>query len=156
MLATIEEAFIELGIAEADRRKVVEETPHLREALTMVTKRFHDDLARSSSRRHLAGIDSGCLEARQVDHWTRLFVEGIGEDYVHRVTRIGLAHRERRILPDAHVRAYGRFAGELVGELMRRSTRSAHEFAEIAAAVVKLVHFDMAMALRAYEAALLD
>ncbi|MCE1236876.1 MAG: protoglobin domain-containing protein [Hyphomicrobiales bacterium] len=96
------------------------------------------------------------IEARQIEHWIHLFTEEIGEDYVRRVTRIGLEQRERRILPHDHVRAYGRFAGEFVGELLRRSTRPANELADVVATITKLVHFDMAMALRAYEATVLD
>lgn len=156
MHATIEEAFNELGIAEVDRRRLASEAPRLGDALAKVKDCFAKDLVREPLLPGFAETDDEVVEAQQIDHWIHLFTEEIGEDYVRRITRIGLEQRERSIHPHTHVRAYGRFTGELVGELLRRSTRPASDLADVVATVTKLVHFDMAMALRAYEATVLD
>lgn len=156
MRATIEQAFAELGLTDADRETVSSMLPQLPEALVEVTDRFYRILADLPVGRRLAGFDVETLKAQQIAHWTRLFTATIDDEDVRRVVRIGLAHRRLDILPDAYMRAYGWFAGELVAALMRRSGKSATEFAPVAALVVKLACFDMSIALRVYDASFID
>lgn len=156
MDSAIRQTLSEIGIAETDRDEITAIAPEFPNVLATVMERFYENLLRSSAAGHLVGIDIARLKKRQIDHWTRLFTEEIGEDYERRVMRIGIAHRDRQIRPDVYIRAYGSLSGELVDELMRRSNLPASELAGAVSAVMKLVHFDMTMALRAYEAALID
>lgn len=156
MNATIEEAFAELGITDSEERTILATLPQLPEALVEVADRFYRVLADLPVGRCLAGFDIEALKAQQVAHWTRLFTTTLDEEDMRRVVRMGLAHRRLDILPDAYTRAYGWFAGELVAELMRRSERSAAEFAPVAALVVKLACLDMSIALRVYDANFID
>jgi hypothetical protein len=145
-----------LGITLADRAVVTASLPCLRSLLRSIIEDFYEHVLATNGAPHLVGVDIVPLKAAQIDHWMRLFADGIDDDYVNRVTRIGLVHRERRILPMLYMQSYGWLASRLVAELARSDETDSTSRAALVGSVLKHVFFDMTMAVRAYDVALVD
>lgn len=158
MRMAIAEAQADLAITEVDTKRVGRDLPLLSEVLEGVMVDFYDHLRGTSAAVHLADAEISTLREAQRRHWLALFGDGIDEDYVRRIARVGLAHRLRDIGPETYMKAYGWLAARLVAEIVRlgpaRNTASRTD--ELVSSVLKLVFLDMTMAVRAYDVALLD
>lgn len=128
----------------------------LKDILEPTTNRLIEAIASSDLAVHLVGVDADRLANALLRHWENVFEHGFGHDYSARVTRVGIAHRERGILPKIYLQSYGWLASRLLETLALTPSLEAEERAELIAAVTKLIFFDMAMAVGAYDAALLD
>lgn len=148
-------AAAELGIADTVPETIREALPLLTKIVPPLVTRFYEHLLATNERLFERAVLTRLLPAVS-DHLLRLFAEGIDDAYVRRVMRIGLAHRERHISPDVHLRGYGWFTSRLVSELMLRSPAGREELAALVDDVLRLMFFDMTMVARAYDAALLD
>ena len=134
---------------------IVDALPLLGEIVPPLVAGFYDHLRETNERLFERAVHTRLLPAVS-DHLTSLFAEGIDENYLRRVMRIGLAHRERGITPAMHLRGYGWLTSRLVRELMDRSPADRRHLADLVDAVLKLMFFDMTMVIRAHDAALLD
>jgi len=134
----------------------VDALPLLRELLPSLGARFYEHLVATDQTHRLEGAEVARLLPAMVAHWSGLFTNGLDDAYVGRVMRIGIAHRERRILPDLYLRGYGRFTADLVAETMRRAALPTDRLAALVAAILELLFFDIAMVIRAYDANLID
>lgn len=114
-------AAAELGLSTTPKPEIVDALPLLRELLPSLVARFYEHLVATDQTHRLEGAEVARLLPAMVAHWSGLFANGLDDAYVGRVMRIGIAHRERRILPDLYLRGYGRFTADLVAETMRRA-----------------------------------
>lgn len=104
----------------------------------------------------VVGMSMKRLRAVVIAHWQRLFDDGTDADHVSRVTRIGIVHREHKIPPKTYILSYGCFAAHFVDRLGRDPSLTPETRSALISAVLKLIFFDMAMAVGSYDAALLD
>lgn len=145
-----------LGLTDADVALVRLHAARLADLLDPLVDDFYVHLLAGPAAARLVGIDVERLRRAQKEHWRRLFAEGVDADYVRRVTRIGIVHRERRIDPPIYMQAYGWIAARLAGELAGDGLGDVAECPALVAAVLRLVMLDMSTALLAWQAALLD
>lgn len=145
-----------IGLTDADVACVRAHSEMLVALLDDQIDDFYDHLLEGPMARHLAGIDVERLRRVQKAHWHGLFAEGIDDDYVRRVTRIGIAHREHRIHPQFYLRGYGRIAARLAAEIAGDAIADAAERSALVAAVLRLLTLDMSTALLGWDAALID
>jgi hypothetical protein len=152
----IMEAAAVMGLTERCHASASRNLPLLKSLIRPVAVRLIATLTSTSAANHLVGVDSERLTNLLIDHWERLFEQGIDDAYVTRVTRVGIVHREHDILPKLYIQAYGWFASRLVEDLTRVPNLDTDERADLIASVTKLIFFDMAMAIGAYDVALID
>lgn len=145
-----------LGLTDADVALVRTRSALLADRLDRLVDDFYVHLLAGPAAERLAGIDVERLRRSQKEHWSRLFADGIDDDYVRRVTRIGIVHRERRIDPPIYMQGYGWIAARLAADLAGDADLDAAERGPLVAAVLRLVMLDMSTALLAWQASLID
>lgn len=156
MRQSVRETMDCIGITAEDASIATKYRSLIVDVLPSVIDEFYDHLRTIGYWKYFGGIDIERLKALQYEHWRRLFRVDFDEIYITHVTRIGIVHRDRAITPRLYMQAYGWFTGRLIEELAGLPDVTDADRPRLSAVILKLVHFDMTIALASYEAALID
>lgn len=144
------------GSTDADRSIVADNADRLAEILPDAVDALLRYIATTGSGGRIDERMWTRLRAVVIAHWRRLFTHGTDADYINDVTRIGIVHREHGIVTKDYMMSYGCFTSQFVERLGRDPSIEPEARAALIAALLKLIFFDMAMAVGSYDAALLD
>ncbi len=102
----------------------------------------------------LRGMLGDGAEARlrhvQASYFSSLTAGEYGEDYIRERLRVGATHQRIGLDPKWYIGAYRKYLSELVGMLWRRLHGQPERFHAAVEAVLKIVGFDMGLALDTY------
>lgn len=156
MRSELEKIRISVGLTEADTDVTARYRAIIMKVVPGVVDEFYAHMFSIGNDSYFRGVDVPSLKSRQIEHWRHLFRADFDDVYGNHATRIGIVHRDRAITPTVYMRSYGWFTSRLLEVLLARPDVSAADRPGLAAAVLKLIHLDMTIALAAYDAALVD
>lgn len=145
-----------IGFSEPDTAVTARYRDQTTNLLPNLIDGFYEHLFATGQGTLFRGVDVARLKARQVAHWEKLFEARLDTAYVNDVTRIGIVHRDREIVPKVYMQAYGWFTAHLSEAILAHPGVAAEDRPALVSAVLKLLFLDMTLALASYDAALVD
>ena len=143
-------AFLEFGAD--DIRLLREGHAHLQQARARFIDAFYAHLLRFDSTRALIAtpeLQAG-LRHKQSDYFDGLSAGHYGADYVHDRLRVGLTHQRVGLDPQWYLGAYCKYLTELLPEMWEEGAGDAEARWAAVRALLKIVFFDMGLALETY------
>ncbi|MEH6437988.1 EAL domain-containing protein [Massilia sp. DD77] len=113
---------------------------------------FYDHLLRHAHTRGMLGDDSAvqALRHTQSDYFSSLTAGEYGEPYIRERLRVGVAHQRIGLEPKWYIGAYRKYLSEIVDMLWSRLQHEPQRCTAAIDAVLKVVYFDMGLALDTY------
>jgi diguanylate cyclase (GGDEF)-like protein/PAS domain S-box-containing protein len=141
-----------LGFGAQDARLLREGHEHLQEARARFIDAFYAHLLRFDSTRELIATPElqARLRHKQSDYFDRLSAGDYGTDYVLDRLRVGLAHQRVGLDPQWYLGAYCKYLTELLPEVWEEGADDADARWAAMRALLKIVFFDMGLALETY------
>ncbi|MBZ0070720.1 MAG: EAL domain-containing protein [Gammaproteobacteria bacterium] len=143
-------AFLEFG--PADERALRALHPHLHMARQRFIEVFYDHLLRFPELRELLSTPElrARLRHKQMDYFEQLTSGEYGWEYISDRLRVGLTHQRIGLGPQWYLGAYCKYLAELLPEVWETSTLKPEARRAGIRALLKIVFFDMGLALEAY------
>ena len=141
-----------LGFGAQDARLLREKHECLQEARARFIDAFYAHLLRFDSTRELIATPElqARLRHKQSDYFDRLSAGDYGTDYVLDRLRVGLTHQRVGLDPQWYLGAYCKYLTELLPEVWEEDADDAEARWEAMRALLKIVFFDMGLALETY------
>ncbi|MES2296955.1 MAG: EAL domain-containing protein [Pseudomonadota bacterium] len=146
----LRKAFLEIGAADAALLAKIH--PYLLEQRAALADAFYAHLLRFPEMRSLLN-DAATVERlkrAQARYFAELSAGDYGADYVRKRLRIGQVHQRIGLAPHWYMGAFRKYLSELMPMLWQALAPDAQAFMGTYDAMVKLVCFDMSLALDAY------
>lgn len=120
-----------------------------------IAEEFYDHLLRFTPLQKLLpnARDLDRLKRQQARYFKDLLAGSYGEPYVHDRLRVGIVHQRVGLDPKWYIGAYRKYLSELIPGLRLRAGNNEQRFIRSLNAVVKIIMFDMGLALDTYFAA---
>lgn len=112
---------------------------------------FYTEVAATGNLSRLVDGRVEALKAAQMAHWDRLFMKPLDQDYLTAVAAVGRAHARIGLSPQWYMSAYGFLLSRLTALAVEKNRFRRKTAARTSAAVISLVMFDMAQALKVYQ-----
>lgn len=143
-------AFLEF--TEADAVLLRELHGHLEEKRNAFSDAFYDHLGKFPELSALLGNEAKLerLRRTQSAYFSRLTEGDYGPDYVEHRLQVGLAHQRVGLAPKWYVGAYRKYLGELMPTIVHLLGGDAEKGAATCNALLKIIFFDMDLALETY------
>ncbi|RMD79667.1 MAG: PAS domain S-box protein, partial [Gammaproteobacteria bacterium] len=140
------------GLGEAEERLLRELHPHLQRARRRFIERLYRHFLAFDETRSLLGDPAvlGRLKRTQAAYFDRLTAGDYGRAYVLDRLRVGSAHQRVGLQPSWYVGAYAYYLSELIPAVWEAAGGDPERFRERWGALVRLVLFDVALALETY------
>lgn len=113
-----------------------------------VLDEFYDALLSSDHKQQLAGVDMAALRSRQKDHWRRIVLDGVDDEYDQRLRKMHRQHAKIGLDNRQYVTAYLFFLNRFEAAILRGSPGPNDAFRLISALQV-IIADDIARALEA-------
>lgn len=143
--------FIEFG--DNDRTALRKLRPVLQKAMGGALDRFYRKIRQHPSTSRFFSSDSHVAGAKaaQAAHWDVITQADFGDDYYHRVRRIGGIHAKIGLEPRWYVAGYTLVAESLVRAVITSSRRSRKQIADEVAALLKAIMLDVELSVSVYQ-----
>lgn len=126
-------------------------SPHFDHAI----EEFYRGVQRSKINEHVTDASIPILKKKQRAHWLALFHSRFDDDYFTGISRIGVRHRDIDLNPMWYVAGYTRLKLAFV-EVILKSDLHVVTKGQFVKTLDKYIAVDMALALSAYDAVILD
>lgn len=143
-------AFLEFGPADVRQLRALH--PHLDQARGRFIDAFYAHLLRFPELRALLSTPElqARLRHKQTDYFERLTGGDYGWDYINDRLRVGLTHQQIGLQPQWYLGAYCKYLTELLPAVWESSAMTPEARRAAVRALLKIVFFDMGLALEAY------
>ncbi|MFC0253153.1 EAL domain-containing protein [Massilia consociata] len=142
-------AFLELGEADVEALRDVHDLLECHR--DVFTDRFYAHLLAFPQLRAMLGGDTEArLRQVQASYFSSLTAGEYGQDYIRERLRVGVAHQRIGLDPKWYIGAYRKYLAELQEMLWRRLQHQPGRFHAACDALLKIVCFDMGLALDTY------